>query len=86
MFYVERLNIMACSEAPTFQPKSGFDAPIFLPETSSTLDLLFRFTARSALPDLKPVSFDVLEPLAAAAEKYRVNPAMDACRYYIRFV
>lgn len=86
MFRLDRISILACSEAHTFQIESNSDAPIALPETSTTLGLLFQFTSRGALPDLKPISFDVLEALAAAAEKYRVNPAMDACRYYMRFV
>ncbi|KAJ7633230.1 hypothetical protein FB45DRAFT_746134, partial [Roridomyces roridus] len=51
-----------------------------LPETSTTLELLFQFIYPQRYPALDSAPLEVLKPLAEAAEKYKVFPAMSNCR------
>ena len=54
--------------------------PIRLSEKGSTLELLFQFLYPEPHPDLASVEFDTLEPLAYAAEKYKVFSAINICK------
>ncbi|KAG5650797.1 hypothetical protein H0H81_011019 [Sphagnurus paluster] len=49
-------------------------------ETSETLELLFQFIYPQRHPHLDATPFEVLAPLAEAAEKYEVYAAMNICR------
>ena len=67
---------------------TGFPSPELLPSTEpirlsekgSTLELLFQFLYPEPHPDLASVEFDTLEPLAYAAEKYKVFSAINICK------
>ncbi|KAF8986310.1 hypothetical protein BDQ17DRAFT_1376233 [Cyathus striatus] len=59
-------------------------APIPLTETFETLELLFQFVYAKRHPSLANTKFEVLAPLAEAAEKYEVFPAMNIC--HIRMI
>jgi hypothetical protein len=85
VFSVNRLHLLAYSSALPKTPSTR-DSPILLTESSSSLALLFGFMAPKRQPDLSSVAFDILDPLAVAAEKYRVYPAMAACRFYMMSV
>jgi hypothetical protein len=55
-----------------------------LPETAVTLELLFQFIYPQRHPALDTTPFEILEPLAEAAEKYQVFPAMNICHIRLR--
>ncbi|KAJ7812471.1 hypothetical protein B0H13DRAFT_1666207, partial [Mycena leptocephala] len=55
-----------------------------LPETSVTLELLFQFMYPQRHPGLDTTPFKVLGPLAEAAEKYQIFPAMNICHIRVR--
>lgn len=59
---------------------------IDLSETSSVLELLFQFMYRQTQPDLSLIEFELLCPLAEAAEKYSVHSATQVCKIYMRSV
>ncbi|TFK39655.1 hypothetical protein BDQ12DRAFT_665453 [Crucibulum laeve] len=78
-FYVHRKNLeVNCG---------GFDAEEIvaqgevnlLPEAASTLSLLFQFIYPNRHPSLEKEGFEVIAPLAYAAEKYKVFAAMNIC-------
>ncbi|KAK0238459.1 hypothetical protein EDD85DRAFT_767683, partial [Armillaria nabsnona] len=52
------------------------NAHIPLPESSRTLELLFKFLYNKPQPDFAELTFTVLLPLAEAAHKYRVYAAI----------
>ncbi|KAJ7018398.1 hypothetical protein C8F04DRAFT_1052819 [Mycena alexandri] len=85
LFRVHRKNLEVCTEG---FPPSGFAVTegeiIALSETSVTLELLFQFIYPQRHPGLDATPFDVLEPLAEAAEKYQVFPAMNICHIRLR--
>ncbi|PFH49838.1 hypothetical protein AMATHDRAFT_48376 [Amanita thiersii Skay4041] len=54
-----------------------------LPEDSQILDLLFAFMYPESQPDLDGMSFDVVEALTEAAEKYQVYPALEICKMFM---
>ncbi|KAJ6495172.1 hypothetical protein C8R45DRAFT_1212063 [Mycena sanguinolenta] len=85
LFRVHRKNLEVCADG---FPPSGFavaDGEIIpLSETSVTLDLLFQFMYPRRHPALDTTPFNVLEPLAEAAEKYQVFPAMNICHIRLR--
>ncbi|KAJ7190807.1 hypothetical protein GGX14DRAFT_381746 [Mycena pura] len=85
LFRVHRKNLEVCADG---FPPSGFAVAngeiIPLSETSVTLDLLFQFMYPRRHPALDTTPFDVLEPLAEAAEKYQVFPAMNICHIRLR--
>lgn len=87
LFRVHRKNLEVCADG---FPPSGFalaDGEIIpLSETSVTLDLLFQFMYPRRHPALDTTPFHVLEPLAEAAEKYQVFPAMNICHIRLRCV
>ncbi|KAF8886722.1 hypothetical protein BD779DRAFT_1441389, partial [Infundibulicybe gibba] len=55
-----------------------------LTETATTLELLFQFVYPRRHPDLETVTFEVLAPLAEAAEKYEVFAALNICKIHMR--
>ncbi|GLB39474.1 hypothetical protein LshimejAT787_0606360 [Lyophyllum shimeji] len=66
-------------------PPAGFDASeeiVPLTENAATLELLFQYVYPQRHPLLEDTPFEVLSPLAEAAEKYQVFSAMSVC--YIR--
>ncbi|KAF7300395.1 hypothetical protein HMN09_00923100 [Mycena chlorophos] len=84
LFRVHRKNLEVCAEG---FPPSGFDTNgevVDLTETSTTLDLLFQFMYPQRHPSLDTTPFEVLFPLAEAAEKYQVFPAMNICHIRLR--
>nr|GAT48900.1 predicted protein [Mycena chlorophos] len=84
LFRVHRKNLEVCAEG---FPPSGFDTNgevVDLTETSTTLDLLFQFMYPQRHPSLDATPFEVLFPLAEAAEKYQVFPAMNICHIRLR--
>lgn len=56
---------------------------VSLSETSTVLKLLLQFMHPTRLSDISQVEFEVLEPLAYAAEKYLVYSAMAICKIHI---
>ncbi|KAG6848355.1 hypothetical protein H0H93_000920 [Arthromyces matolae] len=72
-FSVSVANIKASSRnlLPT-----QHNQPVHLPETSHTLDLLFKFLVAAPHPNLDDVAFDILGPLSIAADHYEIFPAM----------
>lgn len=54
-----------------------------LAEDSSTLELLFQFVYPQRHPTLSNVPYEVIAPLAEAAEKYEVFSAMNICQIRI---
>ena len=80
LFKVHTLNIR--THATGFAPPEfpALNEIVSLPEHSSTLELLFRFMYPERHPDLECIKFDILEPLAEAAEKYEVFSAMNICK------
>ncbi|KAJ7825330.1 hypothetical protein B0H13DRAFT_2241226 [Mycena leptocephala] len=55
-----------------------------LSEAAVTLELLFQFMYPQRHPALDTTPFEILEPLAEAAEKYQVFPAMNICHIRLR--
>jgi hypothetical protein len=62
------------------------DEVVQLPESSATLDLLFRFCYPQRHPDLEKLDFDILAALSEATEKYQMFSAINVCKYYMRCV
>lgn len=60
------------------------DELIHLPESSTTLELLFQFIYPQRHPLLEGIGHDVLNALAEAAEKYEVYGAMGICHLRMR--
>ncbi|KAJ7698778.1 hypothetical protein B0H14DRAFT_3904711 [Mycena olivaceomarginata] len=60
------------------------DEIVPLTETCITLDLLLQFMYPQRPPDLSKTSFEVLEPVAEAAEKYQVFSAMAIFNLYMK--
>jgi len=68
-------------------PPAGFetcDEIVPLPEDATTLELLFQFIYPKRHPDLALTPFEILCPLAEAAEKYEVYSAMNICSIRMR--
>ncbi|KAG5634341.1 hypothetical protein H0H81_002333 [Sphagnurus paluster] len=78
-FRIHRVNLLVCSEGFSPPDHCTFNDVVFLPESSSTMDLLFRFIYPEPQPDIENLEFEVLAPLAEAAEKYLVYSAMNTC-------
>lgn len=56
-----------------------------LTESASTLKLLFQYIyPEKSQPDLEKIMFGDLKALAEAVEKYRMLPAMEVCKAYMR--
>ncbi|KAG6847925.1 hypothetical protein H0H93_004853 [Arthromyces matolae] len=77
LFRIHKLNLRACTEAFSPPENTTFDEIVALTETSSTLELLFRFIYPLPQPNFGELDFESLVLVAEAAEKYRVFPAMN---------
>ncbi|KAK7464232.1 hypothetical protein VKT23_006398 [Stygiomarasmius scandens] len=80
LFYVHQKNLEFMSEG--FPPTSHISSSseiISLPESSSTLELLFQYTYHRLPPDLDNLKFRELMTLAEAAEKYVIHYARKLC-------
>ncbi|KAF8228750.1 hypothetical protein L208DRAFT_229663 [Tricholoma matsutake] len=60
------------------------DEIVQLPESSTTLDLLFRFCYPERHPDLDGLEFGVVAGLAEATEKYKLYSAINVCKIRMR--
>jgi hypothetical protein len=85
LFHVHRKNLEVCTEGfpPAGIATEGEVVP--LSEAAVTLELLFQFMYPQRHPALDTTPFEILEPLAEAAEKYQVFPAMNICHIRLRF-
>lgn len=78
-FHIHRKNLETAT--------GGFPPPEFetcgetvhLTESARTLELLFQFIYPRRHPSLECEVIEVIAPLAEAAEKYEVFPAMNIC-------
>jgi hypothetical protein len=84
LFKIHTVNIQTHTKGFAPPEFPTLDEIVSLPENSSTLELLFQFMYPERHPDLEFVSFDILEPLAEAAEKYEVFSAMNICKIRMR--
>ncbi|KAJ7816227.1 hypothetical protein B0H14DRAFT_2374717, partial [Mycena olivaceomarginata] len=84
LFRIHRQNLEVSAEG--FPPReiSTHNEVVDLTEDSATLELLFQFTYPQRHPTLENASFEILEPLAEAAEKYQVFSAMNICHIRLR--
>ncbi|KAF5380020.1 hypothetical protein D9615_006292 [Tricholomella constricta] len=82
-FYIHRQNLVACTEGFSPPDPATFDDVVHLSESSSTLELLFRFIYPEPQPDLEEIDFSVLIMLAEAAEKYQVYSAVNICSIHL---
>ncbi|KAG5635397.1 hypothetical protein H0H81_011401 [Sphagnurus paluster] len=78
-FRIHHLNLSLCSEGFSPPDHSTFDDVVLLTESSSTLDLLFRFIYPEPQPELEKLEFNDLALLAEASEKYQVYSAINTC-------
>ena len=86
LFYVHQKNLEFMSEG--FPPTSHISSSseiISLPESSSTLELLFQYTYHRLPPDLDNLKFRELMTLAEAAEKYVIHYARKLCVLQMRW-
>jgi len=81
LFRVHWRILDAC--ASNFPDRSNSDI-VVLPETSTTLDLLFQFIYHLRRPDLKLQEFDTVRLLTISAEQYDVYSARITCKEYMR--
>ncbi|KAF9458580.1 hypothetical protein BDZ94DRAFT_1226088 [Collybia nuda] len=84
LFHIHRKNLE--TNTGGFPPEE-FDTKkeiVLLTETASTLELLFQFIYPQRHPDLETTPFEVLDPLAEAAEKYEVYSAINICKIRMR--
>ncbi|KAG6838120.1 hypothetical protein H0H87_003939, partial [Tephrocybe sp. NHM501043] len=74
-FSIHRKNLE--THAAGFPPSEfkTLDEIVYLTEDAGTLELLFQFIYPQRLPDVNAMSFEVVLPLAEAAEKYEVFSA-----------
>ncbi|KAJ7633274.1 hypothetical protein FB45DRAFT_832729 [Roridomyces roridus] len=85
LFHLHRKNLDVCAGGfPPSEMASTEGEIVELTETSTTLELLFQFMYPQRHPALDTTPFEVLEPLAEAAEKYQVFPAMNICHIRLR--
>ncbi|GLB39475.1 putative chitin synthase III catalytic subunit [Lyophyllum shimeji] len=80
LFHVHKRNLEIAAAG---FPPAGFDASgeiVPLTESAATLELLFQYVYPRRHPYLEDTPFEVLSPLAEAAEKYQVFAAMNICR------
>ncbi|KAF8986309.1 hypothetical protein BDQ17DRAFT_1259751, partial [Cyathus striatus] len=84
LFSIHKKNLeITTGGFPTADFKTNGEA-IPLTETSETLGLLFQFVYAKRHPSLADTKFEVLAPLAEAAEKYEVFSATNIC--HIRMI
>ncbi|KAF8164396.1 hypothetical protein K438DRAFT_1775548 [Mycena galopus ATCC 62051] len=85
LFHIHRKNLDVCTEG--FPPAGISNAAgeiVDLLETAEILELLFQFMYPQRHPALDTTPFEILNPLAEAAEKYQVFPAMNICHIRLR--
>jgi len=85
LFKVHRINLEILSEgfaAPAMV--SGEEEVVQLVEPAAVLELLFQYFYPQRHPKLKLVSFEVLNGLAEAVEKYQVYPALEHCNTFMQ--
>lgn len=87
VFRLHRVNLKVASDgfAPDLIQSHTIDEYVDLPETAATLELLFLFVYPKRHPTLEAVEFEVLAPLAEAAEKYQVFAAMNICLVRMKY-
>lgn len=88
-FKVHRRNLAVCSGV--FSGAEDVSTPsqgeiVHMLEHSTVLDLLLQFMYPQPQPELSKVDFQILAPLAEAAEKFEVFPAMVVCRFQMQYV
>jgi hypothetical protein len=86
LFRVHKSNLALSSAGFAPSEFETLDKIVELTETSTTLNLLLKFCYPDRHPDLKTLKFDVLAPLAEAAQKYEVYSAMNVCKIWMRYV
>ncbi|KAJ7254243.1 hypothetical protein C8J57DRAFT_1076363, partial [Mycena rebaudengoi] len=85
LFHIHRKNLEVCTEGfPPAEVPTGEGEVVELLESSVTLELLFQFMYPQRHPALDTTPFEILHPLAEAAEKYQVFPAMNICHIRLR--
>ncbi|KAJ7476407.1 hypothetical protein B0H11DRAFT_1917628 [Mycena galericulata] len=85
LFHVHRKNLEVCAEGfPPVEISVSTGEISDLLETAETLDLLFQFMYPKRHPALDTTPFEILHPLAEAAETYQVFPAMNICHIRLR--
>lgn len=65
-------------------PRRGDGEVTSLTEPAKVLEILFQFVYPKRQPDLDNVAYEMLGPLAEAAEKYEVFAAMSVCALQLR--
>lgn len=83
-FQVHKLNLALSSSGFAPSEFASLDETVQLTETSTTLNLLFKFCYPERHPDVTTLRFDILESLAEAAEKYEVYSAVSVCKLRMR--
>jgi hypothetical protein len=81
---VHKLNLALSSKGFPPSEFETLDEIVQLTETSTTLNLLFRFCYPVRHPDVETLDFEVLADLAEAAEKYELYSAMNLCKIYMK--
>ncbi|KAJ7095650.1 hypothetical protein C8R44DRAFT_813571 [Mycena epipterygia] len=84
LFHIHRKNLEVCTEGFPPGEISTEGEAVQLIETSATLELLFQFIYPQRHPGLDTTPFKILYPLAEAAEKYQIFPAMNICHIRLR--
>ncbi|EPS96228.1 hypothetical protein FOMPIDRAFT_1130873, partial [Fomitopsis schrenkii] len=83
-FEVYRSDLHTHSEIFPGDEFGSRNETVCLSEDAATLALLFQYMSHRPHPDLCFIAFEQLSKLAEAAEKYRVFPAMEACKTSMR--
>ena len=80
LLYIHRKNLEICTGAfpPSDIPTN--EERVLLSESGEILERLFKFVYPARHPDLEEFGIDIVAPLAEAAEKYQVYPAMNVCQ------
>jgi hypothetical protein len=86
LFRIHRMNLQAATGAFPPAEFETFGETVPLTEASGTLELLFQYIYPIPQPDISLLPFEKLAPLAEAAEKYQVFPAMFVCKIYMKCV
>ncbi|KAH8802364.1 hypothetical protein DL96DRAFT_768465 [Flagelloscypha sp. PMI_526] len=78
LFKVHQINLNITTGAFPPLPTSPNEIVTFT-ETAATLEILFQFMYPKRHPHLHDITFEELDGLAEAAEKYELFPAMNLC-------
>jgi BTB/POZ domain len=85
-FHVHKSNLDLSSAGFAPSEFNTADEVVQFTETSTTLNILFKFCYPERHPDLTTLKFEVLAPLAEAAQKYEVFSAMNICKICMQYV